>query len=95
MDNLRSFLNILNTYRREKRGIYDVLGRVSLSYNVTFSAFEITTLFLMGIAYQVSNLFADHIDLLMEFTNFLPEALQEQVGYSSQGSHVYSAGLPL
>ena len=29
---------------------------------------------------QVSQLFADHPDLLMEFTYFLPDAVQEQVG---------------
>lgn len=28
---------------------------------------------------QVSQLFADHPDLLMEFTYFLPDAVQEQV----------------
>jgi paired amphipathic helix protein Sin3a len=28
---------------------------------------------------QVSTLFADHPDLLMEFTYFLPDAVQEQV----------------
>ena len=28
---------------------------------------------------QVSHLFADHPDLLMEFTYFLPDAVQEQV----------------
>ena len=28
---------------------------------------------------QVSQLFADHSDLLMEFTYFLPDAVQEQV----------------
>jgi paired amphipathic helix protein Sin3a len=28
---------------------------------------------------QVSQLFADHADLLMEFTYFLPDAVQDQV----------------
>jgi paired amphipathic helix protein Sin3a len=30
---------------------------------------------------QVSMLFADHSDLLMEFTYFLPDAVQDQVNY--------------
>jgi paired amphipathic helix protein Sin3a len=29
---------------------------------------------------QVSQLFADHTDLLLEFTYFLPDNVQEQVG---------------
>jgi histone deacetylase complex regulatory component SIN3 len=49
----RSFLKILDTYKRGQKGIKDVLEQVSL-------------------------LFADHPDLLMEFTYFLPDAVQEQ-----------------
>ena len=34
---------------------------------------------------QVSQLFADHPDLLMEFTYFLPDAVQEQVSVNCIG----------
>ena len=37
---------------------------------------------------QVSQLFADHPDLLMEFTYFLPDAVQEQVLFAFVCSHV-------
>ena len=38
---------------------------------------------------QVSQLFADHPDLLMEFTYFLPDAVQEQVRSSHKCIYLF------
>jgi len=78
-------LKILHTYQKEQKGIKDVLEQVPGRALLTALLTSVLTLpppprSLPGHPglEQVSQLFADHPDLLMEFTYFLPDAVQEQ-----------------
>ena len=51
-DTYKKFLDILHTYRKEQRGIKEVIDEVSI-------------------------LFKDHPDLLKDFINIVPDALQK------------------
>ena len=87
---IRSFLKILHTYQKEQKGIKEVLEQVGASALLSYpplhthlstpphTCYIYIYLYLLH-EQQVSQLFADHSDLLMEFTYFLPDAVQEQV----------------
>jgi paired amphipathic helix protein Sin3a len=81
-----SFLETFHMFQKEQRCIKDVLeqvrGMICFEYldKSIFNIFlSVTSNSTICICEQVSVLFADHPDLMMEFTYFLPEAFQEQV----------------
>ena len=83
----KSFLDILNMYRRENKDIHEVYREVCFCYllfwplNMCYyilGSFPSSNIFihvrLYYISFQVAVLFSDHKDLLEEFVRFLPES---------------------
>lgn len=70
----KSFLDILNMYRKEHKGITEVYQEVSISLEsiLIFFCFLSYNRVLIN-CLQVAALFDDHADLLDEFTRFLPD----------------------
>ncbi|KVI02470.1 Histone deacetylase interacting [Cynara cardunculus var. scolymus] len=80
----KSFLDILNMYRKEHKGInevyhevkfYKLLCRYFMTYRIMFHFMSQLCLVSHRLSsMQVATLFDDHPDLLDEFTRFLPDA---------------------
>ena len=73
----KTFLGILNMYRKERKTIREVYSEVFLSCFIfkllpVFSDIEVLMIFVLFL--KVADLFGEHPDLLNEFTHFLPDA---------------------
>lgn len=87
----KSFLDILNMYRKEHKGITEVYQEVFVSLELILYFCSLSLDRVLINCLQVAALFDDHADLLEEFTRFLPDtSATAPAPHASFGRHPFN-----